>query len=905
MKKVLMILCVLGLWGSVSATIRYVTYGTQTFVQANAAATSGDTLEFTTNDTQKTSITLKNNLLIRSSATTNDTLFQLPTISSSIITAITPTRVTNLRIQYTAAAPSGVNYQFFSNNIGGHVFTNVVFDSGQIPALSTKRGVAFRKATGRTLTTNKILFVNCKFNGTYNNQQGATDTTLADSVEFSNCEFNKCQWSYGKYYNVHDSRWTGMLDETMLFSGYLKFYNNYIDLNGFASEAFSGEQTARVLLLDSMDFHNNVFKNSAHVCITMDAFTNFSVRNNRFISSPGSSNGSCLYHHNNQLGTHSENGIIENNYIENNLGYSIIWAVKAKESQTSNIIIRNNIFGLNGTIGTDSINSLTLSKCVFSKAAQSCTFTPNIAPFIPTVSDTLRGKSMSAYLLDSTYFFQQRGKIGVYSTASDDSSTYCGPTKYLLYKKGAGNSLTTSGFAAKCSLSTNLWLTNFATKDSTKIYLDLSTDKGTYTIRDSTVKIPGGWSDSLRISGLTQATKYYYRFVSGDITVKRDTTEIDSITTLSGGAPPPTITSQPSRDSVTIGATASFSVTATGTGTLSYQWQRLHGTWSNVGTNSNTYSFTAAAVDNGDSVFVTVTDDNRSTASNKVACIVLQLPSFTYATNPASYTQGTTITSNATSHTIAIDGFTGTIPAGLSLNATSGAITGKPTVYGNGTYRITSTNASGTSYVDLVINIAQISQFTCTISGFRGTVSPATYTGDSGSVFSISSDSGALWDFSTTVIWSGSVGTHITNANVKNTTCFMSANGTVTATYYLRNPVVPGIVSPANNDTVKTTTITFTFDKKIDSVCILSLYAGDGVTLLSLDTTVAASILKTLTDSTKYGYTLKGGTGTAWSAESDVAYFHVYKSSNIGWLILGGLGAFGFSAFAFRAFRRR
>lgn len=63
---------------------------------------------------------------------------------------------------------------------------------------------------------------------------------------------------------------------------------------------------------------------------------------------------------------------------------------------------------------------------------------------------------------------------------------------------------------------------------------------------------------------------------------------------------PTAITSQPSNQSVGPGDSATFSVAATGE-ELSYQWQKSSDgvVWSDVGANSNTYSFVANSADNG------------------------------------------------------------------------------------------------------------------------------------------------------------------------------------------------------------------------------------------------------------------------------------------------------------------
>lgn len=72
------------------------------------------------------------------------------------------------------------------------------------------------------------------------------------------------------------------------------------------------------------------------------------------------------------------------------------------------------------------------------------------------------------------------------------------------------------------------------------------------------------------------------------------------------------------------GQDAVFSLTATYTGTASYQW-KFNG--SNVGTNSDTYTRVGCvAADNGGAVTCVVTDDNGSTTSISVALTVLHAP---------------------------------------------------------------------------------------------------------------------------------------------------------------------------------------------------------------------------------------------------------------------------------------
>ena len=83
----------------------------------------------------------------------------------------------------------------------------------------------------------------------------------------------------------------------------------------------------------------------------------------------------------------------------------------------------------------------------------------------------------------------------------------------------------------------------------------------------------------------------------------------------------PVITSQPMNQTVSLGTTATFSVTATGTGTLSYQWQKNA---TNInGANSASYTTPPTmTTDNGAMFRVTVTDSTGSTPSNSATLTV-------------------------------------------------------------------------------------------------------------------------------------------------------------------------------------------------------------------------------------------------------------------------------------------
>lgn len=89
-----------------------------------------------------------------------------------------------------------------------------------------------------------------------------------------------------------------------------------------------------------------------------------------------------------------------------------------------------------------------------------------------------------------------------------------------------------------------------------------------------------------------------------------DDFELNATTTT---ATAPTITTQPQNQTVTVGQSASFTVAATGTAPLAYQWRR---NGANIGGATNaTYAFTASLADNGAQYSVVVSNGLGSATS--------------------------------------------------------------------------------------------------------------------------------------------------------------------------------------------------------------------------------------------------------------------------------------------------
>lgn len=238
---------------------------------------------------------------------------------------------------------------------------------------------------------------------------------------------------------------------------------------------------------------------------------------------------------------------------------------------------------------------------------------------------------------------------------------------------------------------------------------------------------------------------------------------------------PPSITTQPISRTVTVGQTATFSVTAAGTGTLTYQWAK-NGTVINGATSASYTTPAAVASDNGASFTVTVTGNAGTVTSNAALLAVNAPPSIT--TQPASQTvtAGQTATFSVTATGTATLTYQWAKNGTAIGGATAASYTTPATLAGdNGssfTVTITNSVSSVTSKAaSLTVNVppaitsqpanqsvtaGQTATFTVAATGSgtlsyqwkkNGTVisgataasytTPATVTGDSGSTFTV------------------------------------------------------------------------------------------------------------------------------------------------------------------------
>jgi lysophospholipase L1-like esterase len=166
-----------------------------------------------------------------------------------------------------------------------------------------------------------------------------------------------------------------------------------------------------------------------------------------------------------------------------------------------------------------------------------------------------------------------------------------------------------------------------------------------------------------------------------------------------------TISQQPVNQTVNLGQSATFSVTASGPGPLSYAWY-VNGNAINGATSPTYITPPTALTDNGSQFFVAVTNPAGTINSTTATLQVMGPPVITSASaaigqigQPFSYS--ITASNNPTSFPL----LSGPLPAGLSENTQTGMITGTPTSSGSFSDTIYAQNGVGPGSATLAITI--------------------------------------------------------------------------------------------------------------------------------------------------------------------------------------------------------
>ena len=161
---------------------------------------------------------------------------------------------------------------------------------------------------------------------------------------------------------------------------------------------------------------------------------------------------------------------------------------------------------------------------------------------------------------------------------------------------------------------------------------------------------------------------------------------------------PPLIISQPGNQTVAAGQTATFAVTATGTGPLSYQWY-VNGVPIN-GATSSTYTTPPTTSSQSGSVYtVTVSNSLGSATSNGAMLTVQVIPPVAGSLVPSNatppYNSAVMLVPSFSGGT-AVIGSTGVGSSDITASATSGGSYPTPTLTSAKTYTLTVTSPQGT-----------------------------------------------------------------------------------------------------------------------------------------------------------------------------------------------------------------
>ena len=233
----------------------------------------------------------------------------------------------------------------------------------------------------------------------------------------------------------------------------------------------------------------------------------------------------------------------------------------------------------------------------------------------------------------------------------------------------------------------------------------------------------------------------------------------------------PSITAQPASLTVTAGQTATFTVAATGTAPLSYQWQKNGANIASA--TSASYTTPATSTADNDSTFDVVVGNSAGTAKSGSATLTVNAATSTLQITTTQL-PGTTL-SAAYSATLAASGGTtpytwslasGSLPTGLSLSST-GTISGTPSVLGSFPFTVevkdAAANTASSSLSINVLNPLLSVSVTSPANGatVSGSVPVSGTASDTVSVSSVqlSVDNGAYSNASGTTNWSFTLNT--------------------------------------------------------------------------------------------------------------------------------------------------
>ncbi|MGN0598696.1 MAG: hypothetical protein ACI4JK_02275, partial [Oscillospiraceae bacterium] len=154
----------------------------------------------------------------------------------------------------------------------------------------------------------------------------------------------------------------------------------------------------------------------------------------------------------------------------------------------------------------------------------------------------------------------------------------------------------------------------------------------------STWKSFANTTDTFSITAKAAYNGYMYRCIVTDANGNSVTSDAAKLIVRNDTC---TITSQPTDQTVAVGEKAKFVVTATGEGTISYQWQiSTDGgtTWKSFANTTDTFSITAKAAYNGYMYRCIVTDANGNSVTSDAAKLIVRNDTCTITSQPTDQT---------------------------------------------------------------------------------------------------------------------------------------------------------------------------------------------------------------------------------------------------------------------------
>jgi hypothetical protein len=274
--------------------------------------------------------------------------------------------------------------------------------------------------------------------------------------------------------------------------------------------------------------------------------------------------------------------------------------------------------------------------------------------------------------------------------------------------------------------------------------------------------------------------------------------------TMTINATPPTITTTSLADGY-IGVAYSQTLAATG-GKTAYTWSVTSGSLPaglSLATSTGVISGTPTATGSG-SITVQVKDANGTTATKSLSITIYAVPSVTTASLPAgavgtTYSQTLAVSGGKAAFTWSVSN--GTLPAGLTINSSTGIISGTPTTKGTSsvTFMVTDANSkTATKTLSITINVASLTITTASLpNGYAGVAYSQTQLAANGGIapytWSIVTGSGEYFPFGLTLGSSGVIsgtptdwGTFNFHVQVKD-----SNNSTVTVQFSIA--IIPSV----------------------------------------------------------------------------------------------------------------